>query len=632
MAFIKAAWRFIMGVKDVLVLAFLLLFFGVLYVALRMMPGDAPARTGAGALLIDLDGVVVEQPAQDDPFALLSAEEGVREYRLRDIVVAIEAARTDPNVKAIVLDLDGFMGGGQVALGEIGRALDGVRAAKKPVLAFATAYEDDAYRLAAHASEIWINPIGGVALLGPGGSRLYYKGLLDRLGVTAHIYRVGTYKSAVEPFLLGGMSDEARAAAQALAAAMWDTWQADVKRVRPAAKLVAYADDPVAVARASGGDMAKGAQAAGLVDRIGDADAFEVRVAELAGEGGEEDGPAFAAIDMDTYVRAKAPANDGAIGVLTIAGEIADGESGPGTAGGDSIAALLRDTLAKRTLKALVVRIDSPGGSVLASEKIRAEIARARDAGIPVVASMGSVAASGGYWVATPAARILAEPATITGSIGVFGIVPSFEGTLAKIGITSDGVATTPLSGEPDLAGGVSDEFNALAQLGVEDIYRRFVGLVARARGMTPEQVDRIAQGRVWDGGTARQLRLVDRFGDLNDAIAEAAKLAKVDPATARPYYIEPEVSGFAMLLRDMAGGHAKAARRPGGDMLMRAAWRREAVLVQAFADARMLARGGGVRVDCLECRGFGALRLPRRAGPYRDTDLTALMVRAMAR
>ncbi|MGE4431372.1 MAG: signal peptide peptidase SppA [Sphingobium sp.] len=605
MAFLKAIWRFLMAVKDVLVLCFLLLFFGGLYAILSMSGGERPVSTREGALLVDLDGYLVEQPRRADPTSLLMGTEvPVREYRLRDIVMTLEAARSDPKVKAVVLNLDGFRGGGQVAITRVGKALDALRTAKKPVLAYATAYEDDGYQLAAHAGEIWLNPLGGVALLGPGGSQLYFKGLIDKLGVTTHIFRVGTYKSAVEPFLRTDQSPEARQADQTLADHLWQNWNADVSRARPAARIAAYSADPVAAVEATRGDLAKAAIDAKLVDKLGDESAFEDRVAALAGQNSGKEGPAFAAINLDEYIRARRPANDGEIGVLTVAGEIVDGEAGPGTAGGDSIAMQLQDALAARKLKALVLRVDSPGGSVLASERIRKAIVEARQSGLPVVVSMGNVAASGGYWISTAADRILAEPSTITGSIGVFGILPSFEGMLAKIGVTTDGIRTTPLSGEPDMMGGFSPEFRRVTQLGVEDAYRRFLTLVATARKTAPDKVDAIAQGRVWDGGTARQIGLIDGYGGVEEAIAEAAKLARLDPAKARPYHIEPKVDSFTQFIEEWIEKRSLHAARSvaGKDVLGRQGERQQQMLLRALHDARLLTRGAAMQATCLTC------------------------------
>ena len=608
MAFVKGVWRILVAVKDGLVLLFLLGFFGLLYAALSWSP--KPARSvSSGALLLKLDGTIVEQPAEVDPFSLLtSSGPQTKEYRLSEIVDALDAAKTDGKVKAVVLNLDGFLGGGQVALSRVGKALDAVRAAKKPVFAFATIYSDDSYQLAAHASETWVDPLGGVAILGRGGSGLYYKGLIDKLGVNTHVYRVGTYKSFVEPFIRTDQSPEARQANQALADALWQDWQEEVGKARPRAKLAAYVANPAGAAEAARGNLAKAAQSAGLVDRLGDEAAFGKRVAEVAGEPADDRVGDFASIDLRSYAKAHRAPNDGQIGMITVAGDIVDGDGGPGSAAGDTISALLYKALSEKDLKALVVRVDSPGGSVMASEKIRQAIMEAKREGLPIVVSMGNVAASGGYWISTPADLIFAEPDTITGSIGVFGILPSFEGTLAKLGITTDGVRTTPLSGQPDIAGGTTPEFDRIMQMGIEDIYGRFVGLVAQARRKSPEQIDAIAQGRVWDGGTARQIGLVDRFGGLEEAVAEAAKLAKLDPAKAKVYRIEKEPDKFAELIKSMSERDDEDVDAPR-DMLSRQAMIQRRWAMQAVADMRGLISGAGVRADCLECRGYGAPR-----------------------
>jgi len=617
LAFVKGAWRILVAIKDGLVLLFLLLFFGALYAALSFSPKPGKA-VSSGALLLDLDGSIVEQPAETSTMALLSGSGSeAKEYRLSDIVAALDAAKSDAKVKAVVLNLDGFVGGGQVAMSRVGKALDAVRAAKKPVLAYATLYSDDGYQLAAHASEVWSDPLGGVAILGRGGSNLYYKGLIDKLGVNTHVYRVGTYKSFVEPFTRTEQSPEAKQANQALAGALWQSWQDDVTKARPKAKIAAYAADPAAAARATNGDIAKAALAAGLLDKLGDQSAFGARVAQIAGEASDNSKAGnFATIDLASYVKARKPANDGQIGVLTVAGDIVDGEAGPGTAAGDTISDLLLTALDEKSLKALVVRVDSPGGSVMASEKIRGAILQAKSAGLPVVVSMANVAASGGYWVSTPGDVIFAEPDTITGSIGVFGIIPSFEGTLAKMGITTDGVRTTPLSGQPDVTGGTTPEFDQIMQLGVEDIYRRFVGLVAQSRKKSPEAIDAIAQGRVWDGGTARQIGLVDRFGGLEDAIAEAARRAKLDPAKAKAYYIEKQPDKFAEFVQSLADREQDSATAPR-DILARQAWLQRGWAMQAVSDVKALVMGAGVRADCLECRGYGAPK-PRNAADER--------------
>ena len=614
MTVLRGAWKVLMGVKDALVLIFMLLFFGAIYAALTATPGVRPI--GNGALLLDLKGSIVEQPAEADPFeALASAAPAGREYRLRDVVQALDSAATDDRVKAVVLDLDRFTGGGQVALETVGQAIRRVRDAKKPVLAYATGYSDSAYLLAANASEIWLNPFGLTAFTGPGGSRLYYKGLIDRLGITTHVYRVGQFKSAVEPYTRADQSPEARRANEALAGALWEGWQKAVAAARPQAKIAGYVADPVGTLLAQGGDMAKAAQSAGLVDKLGDRVAFGRRVAEIAGGDTSKPAGTFKTIHYDDWVSANPPSTGGdAIGVLTVAGVIVDGKASPGTAGGETISKLLYKGLADNNLKALVVRVDSPGGSVLASEQIRTAVLDARKAGLPVVISMGSVAASGGYWVATAGDTIFAEPSTITGSIGVFGVLPTLENALAKVGVTTDGVATTPLSGQPDLFGGTTPQFDQLMQAGVEDIYRKFTGLVAQARKLPVARVDEIGQGRVWDGGSARQLGLVDNFGSLDAAIADAARRAKLDPAKVHAVYLEKQPSFLAAMLKAWtSGGDDEDAADASVDLLTRMGQARNAVALTALADARMLASGPAIQVRCLECGTVGGVAVPAR-------------------
>ena len=527
MRFVHAVWKLLVGVKDALVLLFMLLFFGLLYAALSA----GPRPLGNGVLLMALDGSLVEQPSRPGTAELVSGTSGrTKEFRLSDMVDALDAAKDDSRVKAVALDLDSFLGGGQTAIATLGEAIDRTRKSGKPVLAFATGYTDDGYQLAAHASEVWMSPLGAVAITGPGGSNLYYKGLFDKLGVNAHVFRVGTYKSAVEPYILTGMSPAAKENANALGQALLETWKADVARARPQAAtgVAQYLTDPAGVIRGAGGDFTRAALGLKLIDRSGERAQFQQRLVELGGEDSTLPG-GFRRIALADWVRHVADARRaGPIGVVTIAGTIIDGRAGPGTAGGETIARAIEKGVASGKLKALVVRVDSPGGSVTASERIRQAILGAKARGLPVVVSMGNVAASGGYWVSTPANYIFAEPSTITGSIGVFGILPSFEGSLAKIGVTTDGIRTTPLSGQPDLIGGLSPEAGALIQAGVESSYRRFLGIVAQSRHRTPQQIDTIAQGRVWDGGTARQLGLVDQFGGLDDAIAKAAALANL--------------------------------------------------------------------------------------------------------
>jgi protease IV len=600
MAFMKGVWRFLVGIKDGLALLFLLVFFGILYALLSAGPNPGAVRDGA--LLIELDGFVSEQPAAIDPVAaLMSQRAPMREYRQRDISRALELAVKDDRIKAVVLDLDRFMGGGQTSLAALGERIDAVRKAGKPVYAFATAYSDDGYQLAAHASEIWADPLGGVLPTGPGGSRTYYKGLFDQLGVKAHIYRVGTFKSAVEPYMRADQSPEAETAMKALYDEVWEQWRSDVAKARPKAKLDALLTDAPAAVEAAKGDLAQLSLANGLVDKLGDRIAFGKYVAAKVGEGREEKIGSFAETRPAALLAAHSPSRDGSpIGVITVAGEIIDGEGGPGVAAGDSVSDLIYDALKNDELKALVVRVDSPGGSVTASEKIRLALAEAKKRKIPVVVSMANLAASGGYWISMPADTIFAEPSTITGSIGIFGVLPSGKEALAKWGVTTDGVRTTPLSGEPDVLGGISPEFDRLAQATVEKGYRDFLTRVATSRKKTVEQVDAIGQGRVWAGGTARQLGLVDRLGGLDDALVEAAQLAKLENGDWHPLYIEPVPDFASTLLGGLMPEPAQAATPM--DLFGRAAWEQQLVFDRIAAELSLLSGVKGAQVRCLEC------------------------------
>jgi protease-4 len=595
MRFVRGVWHLLVGIKDALVLIFMLLFFGLLYAVLS----HRPAPVGDGVLDLALKGSVVEQPSESDPFAALGGNAGPRQYSLRQLRAAILAAKDDSRVKAIALDLDNFAGGGQAALHDVGAALDEVRRAKKPVIAYATAYTDDSYQLAAHASEVWLNPLGTVALAGPGGSNLYYKGLFDKLGVTANVYRVGAFKSAVEPYVRNDMSPEARENAQALAGNLLETWREDVKTARPKAAIDPYLRNMAGVVTASGGDFARAALRAGLVDRIGERQQYEARLAQLGGAAERERG-GYKHIALPAYLSDKVrDENNGPIGVVTVAGTIVDGKAPLGTAGGDSIANVIEKGVRSGKLKALVVRIDSPGGSVTGSERIRQALLAARAKNIPVVASMGNVAASGGYWISTAATHIVAEPSTITGSIGVFAVLPSFQGTLQKLGVGADGVKTTPQSGEPDLLRGPSPQANQLLQMGVNSIYARFLGIVAQARGKTPAQVNEIAGGRVWAGGTAKQLGLVDSFGGMDEAVARAAQLAKLGDERDVTYLERPKGwrSAFLSMLRDddsSSGNETDGFAVLGG--------RGSAELLAGLSQAREVLSGPTIQVRCLEC------------------------------
>jgi protease-4 len=414
------------------------------------------------------------------------------------------------------------------------------------------------------------------------------------------------------------MSPEAKQNYTALDQARLETWRQQIHQARPKANVDLFLTNMNGAVAAAGGDMAKAALQAGLVDRVGDRRAFEARLADLGGGVGTG-GAGFRQIKLGSYVADVVDRSPrGPIGVVTIAGMIVDGKAGPGSAGGDTIAKQIEDGIRNKGVKALVVRVDSPGGSVLASERIRQALLEAKARKIPIVVSMGSVAASGGYWVSTPADFIYAEPSTITGSIGVFGVLPSFQGTLQKLGVGADGVKTTPLSGEPDLLKGPSAPASQLIQSGVEAMYSRFLGIVAAARHKTPQQVDQIAQGRVWDGGTARQIGLVDGFGGMSDAIAKAAQLANLgDERGVR--YLEQQRSFRDQLIDTLVDrSDDTAAPADAFSMLGRQS---EQQLGSMIGEVRSILSGPDIQARCIECPAVAPARVEQR-----DLTLLALI------
>lgn len=628
MSFVGKVWKILVGIKDGLVLMFMLLFFLALFSILSASPN--PGMVREGALYIDLSGYVVEERSRIDPLELLLAGEAAPiEHQARDVVRALDSARSDDRVKAVVLDLTKFIGGGQVHMQEIGEAMERVRKAEKPVFTYALAYGDDHMHLAAHASEVWADPLGGALIAGPGGSNLYFAELLDRLNIEAHVYRVGEFKSAVEPYMRSSMSDEARENLSALYGALWEEYKANITSARPALEFDKVTGDPVAWVEESGGDLAKAALAAGLVDRLGDTVEFGKRVAEVAGEDDWTDEPgAYAKIELAPYFADIGDifrTGEKRIGVVTVAGTIVDGDAGPGTAGGERIAKLLDEAL-DDDLAGLVVRVDSPGGTVTASEEIRRAIERYREKDIPVAVSFANVAASGGYWVATAGDRIFAQPETITGSIGVFGVLPTFEKAAASVGINPDSYRTTPLSGQPDLIGGLTPEMDTIIQATITDTYNDFLERVSTSRKKPAEEIDAIAQGRVWDGGTARQLGLVDQFGGLEEALQWVAKEAELEEGDWRPRFLGSQGPNYDSLIRRLVGG-SSADDTPGADLISRAAYNRNAALSRLSIDAERLLGSGGIHAYCLECP-----VQPRPLGARSTAGLVELMRAILAK
>ncbi len=603
MTFARKIWHLLVAVKDGLALVVLLLFFFALYSVLTFRPNAGSVRDGA--LLLKLDGALVEEASQRSPFELItSGAAPTAQFQVRDVVRALDTAAGDARVKAVVLDLSRFTGGGLTSTEEVAAALDRVRAAKKPVLTFAVGYLDDGVMLAAHSSEVWVDPLGGAFVAGPGGNRLYYGKLLDYLKINVHVFRVGTYKDYVEPYLLDKQSPPSKEAAKALYGAVWDNWLANVKKARPQADLARVTGDPVGWLKAAGGNAAEASKAAGLVDRVGDKVEFGKRVASIVGDDRGDKLPGhYAHSSLGAWLADNPLETPGkAIPVVTVAGEIVDGKAGPGSAGGDRIAALIDRATANSDAPALVLRVNSPGGSVMASEAIRTALVRFKATKRPVVVSMGDVAASGGYWVSTPAEKIFADPGTITGSIGIFAVVPSFEKALGAWGVNADGVRTTPLSGQPDLLGGLTPEVEAMLQANIESGYARFVGLVAQSRRKTPAEIDAIAQGRVWDGGTARQIGLVDQFGGLDDALAYAAGRAGLKAGDWHPEFLGQQRNRYASLIEKWRDSDPDGSDDGAQDFTALIAGREQARLGDALGGIERLLGRPGAQAYCLAC------------------------------
>jgi protease-4 len=603
MSFAGKVWRLLVGIKDGLALLFLLLFFGALFALLSASP--SPGQVRDGALLLDLDGFVVEERSQISPLdALISQQAPVAEYPVHELVHALNEAATDDRITAVVLDLSRFLGGGQVHLQAVSEAIDRVRAADKDVLTFAVVYGDDSLQLAAHASEVWVDPMGGAIVSGPGGSFLFYDELLDKLAINARVYRVGTFKAATEPYTRTTLSDESRENIGGVYGALWEEWQANVKKVRPNMDINLVTQNTSQWIGDAKGDLAQAALSAGLVDKLGDRVAFGERVAEIVGKDDWDKTPGgFIQSDLRPYLADRTPDTSGKpIGIITIAGEIVDGDAGPATAGGDRIAGLLDDAL-DDDLAALVVRVDSPGGSVTASEEIRRAILRHKKNDIPIAVSMGNIAASGGYWVAMAGDRIFAQPETITGSIGVFAVIPTFEGTAKMIGLNADGLRTTPLSGQPDLIAGFTPEIDQLLQGQTEDIYADFVGLVADKRNISAAQLDNLAQGRVWDGGAARQMQLIDQFGGIEDAIAWAAEEAGLGEGKWHTVRLGEDQSRYDSLVRQIFVSDDATASVNTGVFSM-VAQQNQTVSAMMLRDLDRLTSNAGVQAYCIECPG----------------------------
>ena len=551
------------GINLVRLLIINLVFFGLLFVLLLLLTagvaGSRMQRTlqNDSVLVIKPQGKLVEQYSIEPLQRALAGLSGETpgQVQLRDLVGAIDAAAKDQRITRILLLPNELQGGGFAALHEVGAALDRFRAAGKPVIVWAVNLDQSQYYLAAHADRLLVDPQGGVMLTGLANYRLFYKDLLDKLGVDVHLFRVGEFKSAAEPYILDHASAESKEADSYWMGGLWDGYLAEVAALRKLdpAVLRDDIDNLPAHIASTGGDLAQLALNQHLVDGLATRAAL-ITMMRKEGVPADRKGHSFRQVDLGQYAASLSAGDLFAPGVAVVVaeGEISGGKQSPGSIGGESTAALIRSAREDRKTKALVLRVNSPGGEVYAAEQIRREIELTRTAGIPVVVSMGDVAASGGYWIAMNANRIFAQPNTITGSIGIFGMYYTVPNTLAKFGIQSDGVGTGPMAGAFDITRPLDPKVGAVIQAIINKGYHDFVGNVAKARGKSYESIDAIAQGRVWTGQQALERGLVDQLGGLDAAVADAASLAKL--GVGYPVrYVEIPQGGFERFLSGLS-------------------------------------------------------------------------------
>jgi protease IV len=592
MGFFGLVWRILEGIRRVLHLILLLVIFGFILAALHT---SIPIVPHTAALVIAPEGSLVEQLSSDPVRRAFGEASGgpAPETLLRDVIDAVAAAKTDSRIKLIVLDLGALDASGLSKLQEIGAALRDFRAAGKRVVVAADSLDQTQYYLAAQAGEVYLDPLGLVYLDGFSYYRMYLKDAIEKLGVDVNVFRAGTYKSFTDQFSRSDMAASEREESSVWLEALWNAYQQDVTRARslPAGALNEFVADEPAALTAVNGDAAKLALQRGLVTALKSrrqvADDLKVFVGE------DDDSHSFNSIGMNQYlasVRSKRvlkSKSDSKVGIVVASGEILDGHQPPGTIGGESTADLLRQARYDKAVKAVVLRVDSPGGSMFASEQILREVQTLRKAGKPVVVSMSSYAASGGYYISSAANQIFASPTTLTGSIGVFSVVPTFQRTLEKLGVKVDGLGTTAIAGDMRLDRALTPATRRILQTSVDHAYAEFLRRVADGRKKAVEDVDKIAQGRVWAGVDAQRIGLVDHLGGLKDATDAAAKLAELS-ADYGVDYIEPELSLRQQLLMQLRSetlrmGQIAGFVAPRGDV--------ERMLDPLLEQARAIAR-----------------------------------------
>ena len=561
-------WRslnFLRNLLTNLFFIFSLLLFLFVFIQASKNINKKPEQPRSAALVLNLNGKLVEQK---QPIRLMeqiskniNGNDEAVEIELNELIHAINTAAKDKAITALILELDLLHNTQLSKLQEVGAAIERFKKSKKPVLAIGEHYSQEQYYLASYADTLYLNPAGSVSIYGYGRYQLYLKSALEKLMVTPHVFRVGSYKSAVEPFIRDDMSPQARADAQRWLDKLWQQYVSDVatqREIKPY-KVAPNLEQFQQAFKAVNGDQAQYALQAGLVDELKTRPELLATLQKLVGK--DNKGQSYARIDYNNYIRLinkpfsqkikTTEIKTDSIALITAAGSIVNGKQPAGTIGSDTLGNQLLQARLDDNVKAVVLRIDSPGGSAFASEIIRNEIQAIQADGKPVVVSMGSYAASGGYWIAAGADKIFASATTITGSIGIFGLFPTFENALAHFGIYSDGVSTGPFAGI-GVTQALPEHVAQSIQMGVESGYRKFIHLVAQGRGMTATEVDNIAQGRIWTGSEAKEIGLVDEIGDLNAAISAAAELAQISHYQVRP--IKDKLSPQEKILMDLFG------------------------------------------------------------------------------
>ncbi|WP_099609734.1 signal peptide peptidase SppA [Vibrio coralliilyticus] len=602
----KGIWKLITFIRLALVNLIFLATIGIIYFIYTSAESPVPSVPQESALVLNISGPIVEQSRYVNPMdsftGSLFGQDMPRENVLFDIVESIRHAKDDPKITGIVLALRDMPETNLTKLRYIAKALNEFKASGKPIYAAGEFYNQSQYYLASYADKIYLAPDGAVLIKGYSAYSMYYKTLLEKLDVNTHVFRVGTYKSAIEPFVRDDMSDAAKESASRWLGQLWGAYVDDVATNRQvsAKTLNPTMEEFLGLLKEQDGDLAALSLELGLVDELATRQQVRADLTEVFGSNGEDSYNYVDYYEYQTTMKPKFDLSQDDIAIVVASGAIMDGSQPRGTTGGDTVAALLRQARNDDKIKAVVLRVDSPGGSAFASEVIRNEIEALKEAGKPVVASMSSLAASGGYWISMGADRIVAQPTTLTGSIGIFSVITTFEKGLNKLGVYTDGVGTSPFSGvgvTTGLSDGAADAF----QMGIEHGYHRFISLVSESREIPLKDMDNIAQGRVWTGQDAAKLGLVDKMGDFDDAVKMAAELAKVEDYNL--YWVEEPLSPAEQFIQDIMNqvkvnlGVDASASLPAALQPVAAQVVQDASLLDSFNDPK------GQYAFCLNCQ-----------------------------